>query len=264
MHSDFDLVEEDSFFRDIDTLPSNSDPVPTVQPKETQVKTEEATQKLIFKKGRKDVARVFPRRKAGELIRSTDKPVLLTKEMLLPYFGTPLRNAAWNMGLCPTALKSVCRKLGITRWPYKQSRRSSPTVPSPSDSIPSSEASANVTPVMHRDVVVQDIGTSRVPQQQPSTVTYPSQAMNQDMDIHSNAADEQVIPPCRPYPVRCVQSASPYHEMELSRAAGTLNVCEWDAMVQQQAKLFPSLYGSNSWEAEESCACDMSFLTGGM
>ena len=72
---------------------------------------------------RKATARVYPRRKAGELVRSTNKAIVLTREMLEPYFGTPLRNAAWHMGLCPTALKSVCRKLGIHRWPYQQSRR---------------------------------------------------------------------------------------------------------------------------------------------
>jgi hypothetical protein len=72
---------------------------------------------------RKATARVYPRRKAGEIVRSTNKPVVLTREMLEPFFGTPLRNAAWHMGLCPTALKSVCRKLGINRWPYQQSRR---------------------------------------------------------------------------------------------------------------------------------------------
>jgi hypothetical protein len=69
-------------------------------------------------------ARVYPRRKAGETVRSTSKPIVLTKEMLEPFFGTPLRTAAWHMGLCPTALKSVCRKLGINRWPYQQSRSS--------------------------------------------------------------------------------------------------------------------------------------------
>jgi hypothetical protein len=71
---------------------------------------------------RKVTARVYPRRKAGETVRSTSKPIVLTTEMLEPFFGTPLRTAAWHMGLCPTALKSVCRKLGINRWPYQQSR----------------------------------------------------------------------------------------------------------------------------------------------
>lgn len=117
---------------------------------------------------------------------------------------------------------------------------------------------------MHRDVVVPDMGTSRVQLQQPNAASYPPHVVEQDIDIHGDNADEQMMPPCRPCPVRCVQNGSPYHEMELSRAAGTLNASEWDAVAQQQAKLFPSLYGSNLWETEESCACDMSFLTGCM
>ncbi len=43
------------------------------------------------------VARVFPRRKAGQDKRSTDTPVVLTKEMLLPLFAIPLRDAAEMM-----------------------------------------------------------------------------------------------------------------------------------------------------------------------
>lgn len=39
-------------------------------------------------------ARVFPRRKRGESVRSTDKPVLLTSEVLSPHFDKPLKEAA--------------------------------------------------------------------------------------------------------------------------------------------------------------------------
>ena len=86
-------------------------------------------------------ARVYPRRKAGESVRSTNKPIVLTREMLEPYFGHPLRQAAVHMGLCPTALKSVCRKLGIHRWPYQQSRR--PTGATDAMSWSSSMSAAN-------------------------------------------------------------------------------------------------------------------------
>ena len=39
-------------------------------------------------------ARVFPRRKRGEAIRKTDKPVLLTSDILSPHFDKPLKEAA--------------------------------------------------------------------------------------------------------------------------------------------------------------------------
>jgi hypothetical protein len=70
-------------------------------------------------------ARIYARRKAGESRRSTDKAIVLTKSDLAPFFGTPLRNAAYHLSLCPTALKKVCRKLGIRRWPYQQQSRRS-------------------------------------------------------------------------------------------------------------------------------------------
>ncbi|KAJ1492892.1 hypothetical protein T484DRAFT_1770157 [Baffinella frigidus] len=31
----------------------------------------------------------------------------------------PLIVAATKLGICATALKKVCRKLGVTKWPYK-------------------------------------------------------------------------------------------------------------------------------------------------
>eukprot|EP00293_Proteomonas_sulcata_P000632 CAMPEP_0184320594 /NCGR_PEP_ID=MMETSP1049-20130417/114653_1 /TAXON_ID=77928 /ORGANISM="Proteomonas sulcata, Strain CCMP704" /LENGTH=418 /DNA_ID=CAMNT_0026641141 /DNA_START=166 /DNA_END=1422 /DNA_ORIENTATION=+ len=75
-------------------------------------------------RGKQLTAKVFPRRKAGQSVRSTDKPIIVTRDMLVPYFGMPLRHAADHLGLCPTALKSVCRRLQIIRWPFKQCRRS--------------------------------------------------------------------------------------------------------------------------------------------
>ena len=42
----------------------------------------------------------------------------LTLEILRCYAGIPLYKAASRMGICETALKSACRKLGVKRWVY--------------------------------------------------------------------------------------------------------------------------------------------------
>jgi len=79
------------------------------------------------------VARVFPRRKLGEKARCTDQPVLLTLDSLTPYFHLPLKEAADRLGLCPTAVKTACRKFGLDRWPFRRGKRteaSNPTGPS--------------------------------------------------------------------------------------------------------------------------------------
>eukprot|EP00961_Rhodomonas_salina_P239919 3241196-Rhodomonas_salina.1 len=39
-------------------------------------------------------------------------------------FHLPLDEAAEAIGICSTALKNVCRKLGVSRWPYRRVRRS--------------------------------------------------------------------------------------------------------------------------------------------
>ena len=40
----------------------------------------------------------------------------MTLEILRCYAGIPLYEAASRMGICETALKSACRKLGVKKW----------------------------------------------------------------------------------------------------------------------------------------------------
>ena len=71
------------------------------------------------------VARVFMRKKSGEKQRASDKPMIFTIDLLRPLFHLPIKTAALHVNLCPTALKSVCRKLGMLRWPFKQFKKAS-------------------------------------------------------------------------------------------------------------------------------------------
>lgn len=48
-------------------------------------------------------------------------PVRITREILTECFSMPLHAAADHMGICITALKKVCRKFGIQKWPYRES-----------------------------------------------------------------------------------------------------------------------------------------------
>ena len=57
--------------------------------------------------------RMFPIRKAGEVCRAGPDPVEVTKETLSQYFDRPLRQAAIDLGISPSALKSMCRKLEV-------------------------------------------------------------------------------------------------------------------------------------------------------
>ena len=36
------------------------------------------------------------------------------------HFNTPIQEAAKALGVCPTILKKICRRLGIGRWPYRR------------------------------------------------------------------------------------------------------------------------------------------------
>ncbi|KAJ1489752.1 RWP-RK domain-containing protein [Baffinella frigidus] len=68
------------------------------------------------------VARVFPRRKHGEKQRCSEEALSFTFESLQPFFHLPIKQAASRLKICATSLKAVCRKLGIARWPMKESR----------------------------------------------------------------------------------------------------------------------------------------------
>ena len=83
------------------------------------------------------VARVFMRKKSGEKQRHSDEPMIFTIDLLRPLFHLPIKTAALQVNLCPTALKSVCRKLGMLRWPFKQFQKTSqlsPSLPSATES----------------------------------------------------------------------------------------------------------------------------------
>ena len=47
-------------------------------------------------------------------------PIALTLEALRTHFGKPLCEAARSIGICATALKKTCRKLGIKEWPFQR------------------------------------------------------------------------------------------------------------------------------------------------
>lgn len=73
--------------------------------------------------GGDDIITLFPRRKAGQSRPGGGKgPVVLNLELLEQFYGMPLHVAANRLGICQTAIKKVCRRLGIMKWPYKEMR----------------------------------------------------------------------------------------------------------------------------------------------
>jgi len=69
--------------------------------------------------------KIFPRRKGGQSKKCAESaPVIITAELLQTCFDMPLVHAAKKLGICATALKKVCRKLGIHKWPYKEMKPS--------------------------------------------------------------------------------------------------------------------------------------------
>lgn len=68
---------------------------------------------------------LYPRKKIGIQVQANPDPVLLDKEALSALYHLPLKEAAKALGICPTAIKTACRKLGLTKWPYRKLRKQS-------------------------------------------------------------------------------------------------------------------------------------------
>ena len=69
---------------------------------------------------------VLPRRKSGAHgAPASAEPVILTREFVARLSDLPLLEAAAAAGICPTAFKKACRKIGIRRWTYRRSRLAS-------------------------------------------------------------------------------------------------------------------------------------------
>ncbi|EKX33995.1 hypothetical protein GUITHDRAFT_155866 [Guillardia theta CCMP2712] len=87
---------------------------------------------------------VCPRRKRTEVHEPLDEgeaegPVVVTRALLESYFDMPLSTVSKELGICPTAIKRACRKVGILKWPFK--------TPNPGPKKKNGQPSATTQPV---------------------------------------------------------------------------------------------------------------------
>eukprot|EP00961_Rhodomonas_salina_P143609 1932735-Rhodomonas_salina.4 len=65
---------------------------------------------------------IFPRRKQGQDKLGRNRPAIkITRPVLEQLFNIPQKQACKRLGICATVMKRVCRKLGVHKWPYKES-----------------------------------------------------------------------------------------------------------------------------------------------
>ncbi|EKX53645.1 hypothetical protein GUITHDRAFT_100627 [Guillardia theta CCMP2712] len=68
---------------------------------------------------------LFPRRKTGEqhIMYKGRRPLAIDLPMLESFYSMPQIRAARGLGVSLTAMKHICRKLGIDRWPYRRPKK---------------------------------------------------------------------------------------------------------------------------------------------
>jgi len=66
---------------------------------------------------------VIPRRKRGEPADVNRKGVKLGISEIKEYFHMRQSEAAKRLGISLTAMKSACRRIGLTRWPYARRKK---------------------------------------------------------------------------------------------------------------------------------------------
>lgn len=67
-----------------------------------------------------ETVELYPRKKRGQ---PTKDAVVLDKKALAALYHLPLKEAAIVLGICPTAIKTACRRLGLSKWPYRRIRK---------------------------------------------------------------------------------------------------------------------------------------------
>eukprot|EP00961_Rhodomonas_salina_P065480 880522-Rhodomonas_salina.2 len=70
-----------------------------------------------------EIVALYPRKKRGLPVPASQDAVFLDKKVLSALYHLPLKDAADALGLCPTAIKTACRKLGLPRWPFRTVRK---------------------------------------------------------------------------------------------------------------------------------------------
>jgi hypothetical protein len=60
-----------------------------------------------------------PALSSGNQLELQMDPKSITLEDLEPLFDYPMEKASEKLGIGPTTMKKICRKVGISRWPYR-------------------------------------------------------------------------------------------------------------------------------------------------
>jgi hypothetical protein len=118
--------------------------------------------------------RLFPRRKliGGEIPEKGRAPLKVDMSAIQALFCRPQSDAAKEIGISLTALKQICRKLGIQRWPYQRLCKSGRKYAKPAsaaDTPPSARSPTSSVAEPHRVASNRNADDDHVSESEAST-----------------------------------------------------------------------------------------------
>ncbi|EKX53657.1 hypothetical protein GUITHDRAFT_100635 [Guillardia theta CCMP2712] len=179
---------------------------------------------------------LFPRRKVGQQVipHKGRRPLVIDFSVLQSLFDIPQLQASKRLGISLTAMKQLCRKLGVSRWPYQKPGKKGKTIRRKSQQLsPAALGETNSLPVAEQPVqsLVSKIENGSAAQQ--------NESLTPEVEIKK---DEETLPTMQEDNIACmlgVNSVDDSADDDDSNYLSSSSLSEYENDVLPQMEIRP-------------------------